>query len=179
MLLDSCISVDTWITFNFECKWRIWYLMGHRDLTNDTMCSLRYINKVADIAAGCHLILHHSWSLLMQHSLKRKNALRKGLPLGRKKCTWRLNTALKVKKHTLFFRWFLDKHMRLEHLFDIHAKVLMPAHHLEFYIRFLIYVLVTCLALSCVVCGILAAASLSINAFVCPTVYLTARLSQP
>ena len=134
MLLDSCISVDTWITFNFECKWRIWYLMGHRDLTNDTMCSLRYINKVADMAAGCHLILYHSWSLLKQHSLKRKNVLRKGLPLGRKKCTWRLNTALKVKKHTLFFRWFLDKHMRLEHLFDIYAKVLMPAHHLEFYI---------------------------------------------
>ena len=56
--------------------------------------------------------------------------------------------------------------MRVQHLFDIYAKLYMPAHHLEFYIGFF-YVSVTCSVLWCVVCGILAAASISIKASVC------------
>ena len=46
--------------------------MWHHDLRYDTMCNLCYVNKVADKAAVCHLILNPSWGLLMQHSLKRK-----------------------------------------------------------------------------------------------------------
>ena len=37
-----------------------------------TMCNLRYVNKVADKAALCHLVLNPLWGILMQHSLKQK-----------------------------------------------------------------------------------------------------------
>ena len=76
MLLDSCISMDTWLTFNFEYRWCIWYLMWHHDLRYGTMCNLRYVNKAADKAAVCHLILNPSWGFLVQHSSKRNSSLR-------------------------------------------------------------------------------------------------------
>ena len=35
---------------------------------------------------------------------------------------------------------FFYKHMRIEHSFDIYAKLYMPTHHFEFYASFLFYV---------------------------------------
>ena len=52
------------------------HLVAYHDLRYGTMCNLRYVNKVADKAAVYHLTLNPSWSLLMQHSLKRKSSLR-------------------------------------------------------------------------------------------------------
>ena len=43
--------------------------------------------------------------------------------------------------------------MRVQHLFDICARLYMPTHHLEFYINFF-YVLVIFSVSCCVVCGI-------------------------
>ena len=57
--------------------------------------------------------------------------------------------------------------MRIEHSFDIYAKLYMPTHLFEFYVSFFFYVLVTCSVLWCVVCVILRCGKLSV------------RLSQP
>ena len=46
MLLESCINLDTWFTFNFEYE-----LFFGTLLSCGTMCNLRYVNKVADNAA--------------------------------------------------------------------------------------------------------------------------------
>ena len=62
--------------------------------------------------------------------------------------------------------------MRVEHSFDIHAKLYMPMHHFEFYVSFFSYVLVTCSVLWCVVTSFFAAAN-------CPSVCLSVCLSQP
>ena len=34
--------------------------------------------------------------------------------------------------------------IKVKHIFDIYAKLYMPTHHLEFYVIFFFYVLVTC-----------------------------------
>ena len=68
--------------------------------------------------------------------------------------------------------------MRVEHSFDIYAKLYMPTHHFEFYVSFFSYVLVTCSVLWCVVyvilrCGKLPPVCLS----VCPS--LCEHVSSP
>ena len=67
--------------------------------------------------------------------------------------------------------------MRVEHLFDIYAKLYMPTHHFEFYVSFFFYVLVTCSVLWCVVyvlfsCGnhIHERPCLSVRLSVCPSI---------
>ena len=60
--------------------------------------------------------------------------------------------------------------MRVEHLFDIYAKLYMLTHHLEFYMSYFFYYwsLILCHGVKCV--AFLAAASISMKAFVFPSV---------
>ena len=62
--------------------------------------------------------------------------------------------------------------MRVEHSFDIYAKLYMPTHHFEFYVSFFSYVLVTYSVLWCVVYVILSCGKLSIRLSVCLSVCL-------
>ena len=60
--------------------------------------------------------------------------------------------------------------MRIEHSFDIYAKLYMPMHHFEFYVSFFFCVLVTCSVLWCVVYVILRCSKLSVRLSVRPSV---------
>ena len=73
--------------------------------------------------------------------------------------------------------FYLYKDMRVEHSFDIHAKLYMPMHHFEFYVSFFSYVLVTCSVLWCVVYVILRCGKLSVRLSVCPS--LCEHVSSP
>ena len=113
--------------------------MWHHDLRYGTMCNLRYVDKVADKAAVCHLILNSSWGLLVQHSLKRKSSL--GTTLAMNEMHIKVKHIVESDKNHPFleiiWKWgFLDKYMRVEHLFDIYAKLYMPTQQLEFYVSF-------------------------------------------
>ena len=65
--------------------------------------------------------------------------------------------------------------MRIEHSFDIYAKLCMPTNHFEFYVSFFFYVLVTCWVLWCVVHVILRCGKLSVRLSVCLSQPLRAR----
>ena len=67
--------------------------------------------------------------------------------------------------------------MRIEHSFDIYAKLCMPTNHFEFYVSFFFYVLVTCWVLWCVVYVILHCGKLSVRLSVCPS--LCEHVSSP
>ena len=67
--------------------------------------------------------------------------------------------------------------MKVEHLFDIYAKLSVPTRHFEFYVIFFFYVLVTCSVLWCVVYVIFSCDKhihkrpcLSVSLSVCPSV---------
>ena len=68
--------------------------------------------------------------------------------------------------------------MRVEHLFDIYAKLYMPTHHFEFYASFFFYALVTCSVLWCVVYVIFSCGK-HIHKRPCLSVNLSVRSSVP
>ena len=68
--------------------------------------------------------------------------------------------------------------MRVEHLFDIYAKLFMPTHHFEFYASFFFYALVTCSVLWCVVYVIFSCGK-HIHKRPCLSVSLSVRPSVP
>ena len=68
--------------------------------------------------------------------------------------------------------------MRVEHLFDIYAKLYMPTHHFEFYAIFFFYALVTCSVLCCVVYVIFSCGK-HIHKRPCLSVSLSVRPSVP
>ena len=94
MLLDCCISLDTWITFNLSIN-------DAFGTVRDTVIyiTVQYViyvvNKVADKAAVCNLILNLSWGLLMQHSLKQRKHSK-------------IRTALVMK----------EMHIKIKHIFE-------------------------------------------------------------
>ena len=84
MFLDSWINLETWITFRI-------YILSINDtfgtlrdtviLRYGTMCNLRYVDRIADKAASCHLVLNPFGVRLMQHSYQRKSTLRTALAM--------------------------------------------------------------------------------------------------
>ena len=89
----------------------------------------------------------------------------------------RLIRSLKAKNHPILkiiWKWcFLDKYMRVEHLFDIYAKIYMLTHRVEFYMSYFSYhwSLIRCYGVKC---GIFSC-SKHIHESLC----LSVRLSQP
>ena len=126
----------------------VWYCHG-------TMCDLRYVNTAVDNAIVCHFILNPFWVFWHSACGNEKTSYDKSRLHDNKPI--KLDRSLKTRNY-LFLTTsenyvFWTNIWKAEHLFDIYAILYILTHHLEAYIRFFFYVLITCSVSWCAMRG--------------------------